>query len=325
LQFLHDFDDFAESQGIDLGHQSRRRVGMRRIDRMIGRFLAVALVAMGLARRCDARQALSGTDLVKAELVVDHPAVDANQPFYVGVKLTIAPGWHIYWKNPGDAGVPTLVRWTLPAGYHAQELQYPVPERLDDPGGIVTYGYEGSVMLIARIVSDVPSAATASVGSALSANVSWLVCKEECVPGKVLLSLTMPASGSAVNAPLIEHWLGQMPAYTDSGHVTTVTQSLSPWPENIQSFRESDVVLTVKWAHPQRRPTQLDFFPEVGETLAVANQTAVDEDDSTTIRFHLRLLAGTKLDGVTMNSVLVYTLPSGRRRGLVVPIRLIKI
>src|SRR3974390_1751286 len=46
-----------------------------------------------------------------------------------GLYFKLEPVWHVYWKNPGDAGEPPHVKWTLPAGITAGPLQFPVPKR----------------------------------------------------------------------------------------------------------------------------------------------------------------------------------------------------
>ena len=70
---------------------------------------------------------------VQASLVADTTGVSVGKPFTVGVLLKIDPGWHIYWKNPGDAGLPTKVKWTLPDGFTAGELRYPTPHEFTLP------------------------------------------------------------------------------------------------------------------------------------------------------------------------------------------------
>ena len=57
------------------------------------------------------------------------------------------PGWHTYWKNPGDAGIATQIKWQLPPGITAGEIQWPLPEKLP-PAEVTTYGYEDEVMLL---------------------------------------------------------------------------------------------------------------------------------------------------------------------------------
>jgi thiol:disulfide interchange protein DsbD len=107
------------------------------------------------------------------------------------------PGWHTYWRNPGDAGLPTKAKWTLPEGFIAGELQWPRPGRFNT-GPLVSFGYEGEVLLPVEI--QVP-AAVASSELTLSAKVSWLECEEICLPGKADLALTLPVRNAASPGP----------------------------------------------------------------------------------------------------------------------------
>src|SRR5215467_1362406 len=88
----------------------------------------------------------NGNDLVKAELLADVGAIEPGKPFTVGVLFKIAPGWHVYWKNAGDAGTPAEVKFDLPTGFRVTETQYPVPERIEAASDIIEYGYSKQVM-----------------------------------------------------------------------------------------------------------------------------------------------------------------------------------
>src|SRR5580658_4906281 len=111
---------------------------------------------------------------VQAEILADVSAIQLGKPFWLGVRLTIDSGWHVYWKNPGDAGLPTRVKLTLPPGFTAGPLQYPTPWRLDQPGGITVFGYEDSVLLLTQITP--PATLPADFQGQFTAAVSWLVC-----------------------------------------------------------------------------------------------------------------------------------------------------
>ena len=65
----------------------------------------------------------------------------------VGVQLKMEPGWHTYWKNPGEAGQATEIKWTLPVGVTAGEIQWPLPHKIP-PADVVTYGYQDEVVLL---------------------------------------------------------------------------------------------------------------------------------------------------------------------------------
>ena len=82
------------------------------------RLALIALVSCVLIRT-GAAQVYEGRELVKAELLVDTAAVVPGKPFTVGLWLRMVPGWHTYWKFPGDAGIPTEIKWNLPPGWKA--------------------------------------------------------------------------------------------------------------------------------------------------------------------------------------------------------------
>jgi DsbC/DsbD-like thiol-disulfide interchange protein len=139
------------------------------------------------------------TDQVRAELVVHAPqGVAAGQPAWLGLKLRHAAHWHSYWKNPGDSGVATRLRWTLPQGMSAGAIEWPTPKRLP-VGPLVNYGYEGEVLL--PVALSVPAnfgAATLDV----KLHAQWLVCKDQCIPQEGEFALRI-ASGAAVPANVV--------------------------------------------------------------------------------------------------------------------------
>src|SRR5476649_908750 len=76
---------------------------------------------------------------VHARLVAEDKAVAPGGGITVALEEKIAPGWHTYWKNPGDAGAPTDIQWTLPPGWKAGAIQWPRPKRLP-VGPLMDYG-----------------------------------------------------------------------------------------------------------------------------------------------------------------------------------------
>jgi thiol:disulfide interchange protein DsbD len=134
---------------------------------------------------------------VKASLVAESDAAQPGTPLVLGLRLQMDPSWHTYWRNPGDAGLPTRVKWELPEGFVAGELQWPHPIRFNT-GPLVSYGYEHDVLLPVEI--QVP-ATLASTPVRLTASVSWLECQEICLPGKAELSLSLPVRASAAPGP----------------------------------------------------------------------------------------------------------------------------
>ncbi len=123
----------------------------------------------------------------RLDLVAEQTAFEPGRKIWVGVLFHLDPGWHVYWKNPGDSGTPPVIQWVLPPGFHAGALRWPVPVRLGS-GSVIDYGYTDQVLLMAPITAPVMAKGTA----AIAANVKYVVCREVCIPGKKQLSLSIP-------------------------------------------------------------------------------------------------------------------------------------
>jgi len=133
----------------------------------------------------------------KASLLSETDAVRPGQPLTVGIRLQMEKGWHTYWRNPGDSGLPTRARWELPSGFAAGEIQWPYPSRFAS-GPLVNYGYEGEVLLPVeiRVPASVPEPQVR-----IAARVDWLECQEACLPGRADLSLTLPVRTTSAPTP----------------------------------------------------------------------------------------------------------------------------
>ncbi|MCD6304422.1 MAG: hypothetical protein J7M21_05615, partial [Planctomycetes bacterium] len=142
-------------------------------------------------------------------------AVVAGRKFRLGVLLEMQPGWHVYWKNPGDAGLATSVSFQLPAGFSAGPLRWPVPEIYTEPGGIIAYGYSGSVFLTAEVAA--PRNLRPGRSVECRADVAYLACKELCAPGRSSLRLVLPvaAKTAADHAALFERWSARLAVPAD--------------------------------------------------------------------------------------------------------------
>lgn len=170
--------------------------------------LIIALVAG--AALTGAAQVQDGRELVKASLIADRSAIRPGETFRVGVYYQVAPRWHIYWKYPGDAGVPTKIDWKLPPGFEVSELRWPVPAREKEPGDLEVFDYPGEVLLYA----EVKAAAQLPEGPIrIGAHSEWLVCERLCVPGSAELSLSVPQGdgGPSAAQPLFERFTKRIP------------------------------------------------------------------------------------------------------------------
>ncbi|MBN2751135.1 MAG: thioredoxin family protein [Rhodospirillaceae bacterium] len=143
-----------------------------------------------------AEEPLARTDQTEVRLIVNLADQTPGQPITLGVAFDLAPGWHIYAQNPGDAGLPTEVDWILPPGTTHDDLAYPPATRFDE-GGLITFGYADHAVLTTRAT---PPETNQPLH--IGARVTWLACKTICIPGSANLSLTLPlVSGTSRPSP----------------------------------------------------------------------------------------------------------------------------
>ncbi len=129
----------------------------------------------------------------QAELIAEERSVQPGRPFWVALRLSMDEDWHTYWRNPGDSGLATSVRWDLPQGFQSGPLQWPYPQEITfEP--LTSYGYEGEVLLLTKIT---PPLTIQKGETELRARVSWLACRVECVPGQADLVLNIPVKEKA--------------------------------------------------------------------------------------------------------------------------------
>lgn len=156
-------------------------------------FLAFCTFVVGGVQVASAAVTYKKAPHIEVALVAEQSQVQPGQTVWVGVHQKIDKDWHTYWSNPGDSGLAPTMTWTLPKGVTASRLVWPVPHKIHVKH-LANYGYEGQVLLMSEI--KVPSS-FAGKTLQLGGSFSWLVCKEECIPGKAKLALEIPVAQSA--------------------------------------------------------------------------------------------------------------------------------
>lgn len=146
---------------------------------------------------------------LKVELLSETATLAPGKPATFGLHFTMDNGWHIYWQNPGDAGLAPSVSWKLPIGFRAGKILWPLPQRISLPS-VMDFGYENEVTLLVPI--EVPRTVHAGETFDLTANVQWLVCKETCIPGQATLHATLTiGDGKGAANTLIAQARAQLP------------------------------------------------------------------------------------------------------------------
>ncbi len=156
-------------------------------------FFLIAL-AMGQGSTSPAGKLVVGEKRhhTSVELVSSVKSLTPGSTFTVGILMKMNRGWHTYWANSGEAGLPTVVKWTLPEGFTAGEIRWPLPHKYNETGEVLTYGYADENMLLVDIT--VPAAAASLSSAVLRANVEWLECENICVPGSASVDLRLPVT-----------------------------------------------------------------------------------------------------------------------------------
>jgi thiol:disulfide interchange protein DsbD len=146
-------------------------------------------------------------------LIAQTKTATPGQKLQVALVQKIQKGWHTYWVNPGDSGLPTTIDWSLPNGFTAGDIAWPAPKRIPF-GPLVSYGYEDQVVLPVSIA--VPANIAAGTDVALTGHASWLVCSNVCVPEEADIKLVLPAAAGPAapdpdNAAIFATALAQLP------------------------------------------------------------------------------------------------------------------
>jgi thiol:disulfide interchange protein len=202
------------------------------------------------------------------QLLLSADPARPGDTIWAGVDMKMDPGWHTYWKNSGAAGLPTKIEWQLPPGVTAGEIQWPLPEKLP-PVEVTTYGYENEVMLLVTLTlaSNLPA-----VPVDLKAKVSWLECKEVCVPANASVEAKLSIGGEtkpSTDTALIQSWQAKLPKPSDSLSASAMWGK----PANGDSR-----TLAIQLSAPPK--AQVDFFPDAYDSFEVQAKTMSVSDEA---------------------------------------------
>jgi len=239
----------------------------------------------------------------EAELVAERTAVTPGQRLTVALRLRMENHWHVYWKHPGDSGMPTSIAWSLPQGFAADPIQWPAPRRID-VGPLTSYGYEGEVLHLVDIA--IPASLQPGTRVPIRAQAEWLVCKEICLPAAADLAIELPVAASP--APLDAKWGRAI----GSARTSLPTNAAAG---DISVYRTGDalVVRVPSSAAPGLR--ELAFFPDRDGLIRHAAAQPLTRHPG---GFDLRLTATQPAAGGALTSVLVATPGLGPARAVAI-------
>jgi DsbC/DsbD-like thiol-disulfide interchange protein/cytochrome c biogenesis protein CcdA len=174
--------------------------------------LLLAFLAALAAAPAAAQPLVPGEKAMAVRLVAEAPAPAAGGKIALALVMTPRPGWHGYWKNPGDAGFENSVAWRLPAGARAGPLHYPVPKRLI-VAGIMSYVYEGEYAQLFDL--EVPPGQAPGSALTIRGSIDYLVCTDEiCVRETAAVGLDLPVAAPGAQPPrnaAFDRWREALP------------------------------------------------------------------------------------------------------------------
>ena len=227
------------------------------------------------------------TENVEVQLISEVINIQPGTPFWVGLHFNINPGWHTYWRNPGDSGLGATLKWTLPPGFEVGDIVWPYPQRLPlEP--LMNFGYEEEVTLLSQIT---PPANLATPDSLqLRVKADWLVCELNCIPEEGTFNLTLPITS---RPPLVnQQWA---PVFEQARQALPKS---SPWQVTV-TIEPKDLVLQVEAPEMEEAQIQeVTFFPHQDGIISnPAPQNAELNQDGITLRLQRGYLR--KLDPIT--------------------------
>ncbi|MHA7872899.1 MAG: protein-disulfide reductase DsbD domain-containing protein, partial [Hyphococcus sp.] len=149
-------------------------------------FIALLSCSTGLTARA---QSVAETDYTTTEILSEHEAFAPGETLWFAVRQDVRDGWHVFWTNPGDAGIPLHLQWSLPAGYEAGAILHPAPEFIP-VGPLASYAHEGAPVFLTSVTA--PESAAPGDRVRIVIDAAWQACEQICVPEDAQLSFELP-------------------------------------------------------------------------------------------------------------------------------------
>lgn len=209
-----------------------------------------------------------------AEMVSLGPSIAPGGKQTVGLVLTLEDGWHVYWVNAGDSGEPPQIDWSLPDGFTAGQMQFPIPSRLP-LGPLMDFGYEDHVAFPVTISA--PASAPVGRVAHLDAQVSWLVCQDVCLPGKAHMGIDLNVDANAPG-PSRESKVGAL------GEALGMLPKALPSDDSISARADAKrIAITLIDGYRETDPEFYPFEHDTNPIINAAEQTVDSHHDGATL------------------------------------------
>ncbi|MCA0201845.1 MAG: thioredoxin family protein [Proteobacteria bacterium] len=217
---------------------------MNTVARLVRLGLSALLVLVAFVGAASAQDVFK-SDQSRAAFIVDRTAVEPGKSIWVALELDMIPGWHTYWRTPGDSGLPAEIEWNLPEGVTAGPIQWPTPERIPF-SDLMNFGYHDTVLLLTELrISDQVPAGELKINPVAH----WLVCADICIPQDAALSLRLTVGPGGIETNYSEMIAASR----------TALPQPATWPANA-SVRNGILTITARPDHGDK-VTGAVFFP----------------------------------------------------------------
>lgn len=227
------------------------------------------LVLLGAQPAIAAESPWASTAEMQARIVLEHETIAPDQSqISAALQTRLAPGWHSYWRSPGESGLAPVVHWDRSSNIAAFAMEFPAPKRFKEMD-LTTFGYDGDVTYPLNITLK-----EAGKPAKLDLVLDIMVCNEICIPASLPVQLEIAAGDGA-----------------DSAHISVIDYARKKVPQNSENaqLKIENVVVAketiVANLFSKRGFARADVIAEIGDiALAAAPQIQPDDKDKTRAR-----------------------------------------
>lgn len=277
---------------------------------MLNTIRLLFILFIGCSLPLQAAASMGGSSPVKVELLQEEGTIQPGRPFWVALHLKLDDGWHVYWKNPGDAGMPLKVEWNLPENFAASPLQWPFPEKFA-LADMVGFGYKEEVVLLSQITP--PAQLDPSAKVDLKAQIKWLVCSAStCLPGSGSAALPLTISNEAPKAR------SELAAIFDKARAKIPQTHVEVKTVHKQGIVQLEVPQEASLSSADETIRGVYFFPEQKDVIDHSIEPTVAQSSSDSNRYLVNLKGGDEIGAASKNlkGVLVLHKQSGAQESI---------
>ena len=223
-------------------------------------FIFILLITPSLAQ---GKIAKAVTDHASVEILIESKEIYTNENLVLGIRFDLEPGWHVYWKNPGDSGLPPDINWVTEDGARLDKILWPAPEKTPE-NPLMTYGYYNELVLplIFKIDKKFSEFKESSI------EINFLICELICIPEQVIINFDAKD-------------------YTDedikrSRNILSSWYTKIPKDDKIEIYAEaSDSFLSLSWVNEDNNTSGAYFYPDAGGLIRYAAKQLYVEENKT--------------------------------------------